>query len=122
MIWADILPLKTRAEARAAIARCVAGLRTTAQAAELIGAGRALELSPGGARWHDLLTDEQLAPWRARIGERMFLRWEAATRQRLIQDALTLARDHLEASALEAGVRLGRSARDTLADALHAET
>lgn len=122
MIWSDILPLETRAEARAAIARCVAGLRTTAQAAELIGAGRAYELAPGGARWHDLLTDEQLAPWRARIGERMFMRWESAARQRLIEDALTLARDHLEAAARQAGVRLGRGPRDTLRDALRVET
>lgn len=122
MIWADILPLGSRAEARAAINRCVAGLRTSADAAEVIGAARARELLPANQGWHDPVPDDYLATWRARVGERLYLRWESAARQRLIEDALTLAAARLEACARDAGVRLGRGPRDTIRDALHAET
>ena len=121
MTWLDILPARTRAEARAAIARCVAALRTSAQAAEVIGAARARELLPADHDWHATVAEHYLSTWRARVGERLYLRWESAARQRMIEDALTLARDKLEESAREAGVRLGRGPRDTLADALRAK-
>jgi len=119
MIWRDIVVLGDAREAHRAIQALVARLTTPAEAAEIVGARFIREISAGG--WRDPIIGALLDPWRERVCKHAFLRWETAARQRLVEDTLHAAAERLEAAAAKAGVRLGRSGRDALRDAIRAE-
>lgn len=113
MRWSDVIVLETSTEARQAIQSLVEGMSTAAEAAEIVGARYAREVSTS---WYE--PSPHIDAWRERIAGAAFIRWESAARERLIEDEILDACARLEQRAAHLGVRLGRVARHAIADRL----
>jgi hypothetical protein len=116
VIWLDIVVLHNSQDAAHAVDVLVANISTASEAAEIIGAARAREISPGD--WHAPVAADHLEAWRERVAKLAMLRWEAAARERLIEDEILDASQRLAERARRSGVRLGRQPRDVIRDRL----
>jgi hypothetical protein len=105
--------MEASGEATRAIGVLVASISTAAEAAEIVGARYAREVS---LTWSEPVAAEILDAWRKRIAGQAFLRWESAVRERIVEDAIFDASRHLEDRAAKLGVRLVRSARDMICE------
>ncbi len=121
MTWHDVAESRNATDARERADRLAATYRTPADAAEHLAPTFVREISPDKG-WNAPIPASLRESWTRRVAERLFLRWETRQRRTLIQDAIELAENHLRDEARRSGVRLPRSPRDTLIDALSQRT